>query len=203
MGRQTEVRICLDFDGLLNDQQSAWAKWVHERFGRRFELKDIPDYDFVPNLLGPKVKEFWMEPGHYAKVSPLPGAREFVDELTKLVGTENLSICTSTPELVISEKNSFIKEHFDIPSYRVTHSYDKAIYTKGAVLIDDYKINILHHVLKNSAPGILFDNGGTYGWSSFTEEEMLNIPSRGRNNILFTTSYKEIMRCVEGLMCGY
>ena len=183
------LKVVCDFDGLLNDLPQVWVDWIEEEFGRHFELKDIPDYSYIPKVVGERAVSFWNTPGFYSKVSPLPGAVEFVNALKDSVGKANVSICTSTPVSIIREKDAFIMENFGFQKHQIIHTPVKHPFTRGSVLLEDYKLNAIAHAVHNREPAILFDNGGIYGWAKLLPEE--------RENILTVSTYGEILSTLQ------
>ena len=197
------MRVVLDYDGLLNDLPQVLLGWINDHYGREFDLKDVPDYTYLSTQVGQSVARFWKTPGYYGSVRPLPGAREFVESLKSLVGEENISVCTSTPAVIKPEKDAHITEHFGIPKSRIVHETVKHPCTRGAILVDDYRFHALDHVRNNDTPAILFDNGGMYGWSKVFRYEMRSLPEDKRPNLLFASSYEEILQAVTGMLAGY
>jgi hypothetical protein len=194
------MRVVLDLDGLLNDLPQVLLAWINGEYGMQFDLKDVTDYTYISNILGRSVSRFWQTPGYYGSVSPLPCAREFVERLKLMVGDDNVSVCTITPEAVEPEKDAHITEHFSIPKSRIIHATVKHHHTEDAVLIDDYRFHVLDHVRNNSTPAILFDNGGMYGWSKVSDSEMAVIPEGKRRNIILASTYKDILNNIARLL---
>lgn len=160
------MKICVDFDSTLNDLNVAWQSWILEHYGEKVTNEDVVHFDWLQEKFGPNSQLFYRTPGHYRElVKPIPGSVDFVEFCRSLVGDENFRVVTSSPEHMEEEKTEFLVHHYGLKPEQVVHAHDKREACAGAVLVDDYPLNVARHVEDIKLPALLFDLGGTYGWS--------------------------------------
>lgn len=162
------MKICCDYDSVLVDFTTPWLKWVNRLYHTNVNTWMMKDFDYLEHLLGSHANEFWKTKGFYNHVRPIPEAPNFLSELQKTYGKENVFIVTSSLPVTQPEKHEHIHKHFSIADENVIHARVKHPHTKDGILIDDHLKNCINHSLNNNAPSIVFDYKGSYGWSKYS-----------------------------------
>jgi 5'(3')-deoxyribonucleotidase len=152
--------IFVDFDETLVNTVGAVLERFFIKTGIRLSTKDIKHWTWLSDTYGEEFAHFWVQPGLYDDVEPLPGAIEFIKELRK---DWHPIVLTHSHSCVIEEKSRCIEKLFDLP---YVHEIDKWKVTGTFPLIDDGPHNIKAQVENNAAPAVLFNLDNSRGWST-------------------------------------
>jgi 5'(3')-deoxyribonucleotidase len=167
-----KLKVALDYDSMLNNLGYVWAEWCRTKYDcPDFQMSDISHWDYQVDRFGLGVFDFINADAFDTLIKPLPGAAYFVRALEQALGEENVIIVTANVPGTEQAKLNNIKRHFGIDPNRVSLVSlrgNKAPFTAGAVLIDDYGKNILEHVETHQLPGIVFNYNREYPWSGMS-----------------------------------
>ena len=167
------MKVTIDLDDTLLPFVASWNKWLFET-GKVNEIpstEEVLSWTWHVDTFGTESLEYFLNtPSNpYNTIKPYTGADEFINHCIK--NFEDVEILTSCiNENFFKEKLKFCEREFDfdrvIPCY--THS-DKFKKTKGRVLIDDYPVQIINHIVHNNSPGIIFNKQQKYGWGKLID----------------------------------
>lgn len=159
------MKIYIDVDSVLANIDAVWCLWMNKNFGINIKPEDILFWNYPQHRYGSEVYNFFELDSIYNLCHPYKGAKQFVDDCVSLVGLSNVTIVTATPDVLISNKNKWIKRYIN-KDISVYHIKDKWKWTKDGILIDDRFENVVLHVTENNKPGILFNYNNKYCWVS-------------------------------------
>ncbi len=133
-------RVLLDVDGVLADFHTPCLALINEYGGTNHKLEDFDDWNIFDALKTPpevksRVYKTMKRTGWCSNIGIYPGAKEGVELLLQHT---NLYIVTSPMDgpTWTSERDSWLKRHFDIDSEHVIHTSAKYV-CAGDMLIDD------------------------------------------------------------------
>lgn len=134
------MRILLDCDGVLADFASAFLDTINRTLGRLHVLSDITEFSFAHSL---KLNQdeinaccLAIHEGWCRALKPYPGARAGVAALKSIADVYVVTSPFPGVPTWSSERETWLLEHFTIPSKRVVHTSAKYI-CAGDFLIDD------------------------------------------------------------------
>lgn len=157
----TDIIISLDWDDVMYHLMQKNIEFVEKEYGVKDVHNEITDYYYLYRTY-PKIADvLWNHPENYISGELIEGAKEFYQELVKLVGEDKIQIVTSSMENVIPLKDKMIREKFNI-NCKIVHSifgkHKKYEFTKDTLLIDDFVGNIREHFIHNMNYGIVFNH---------------------------------------------
>lgn len=153
--------ISLDWDDVMYHLMQKNIEFIEKEYGVKNVHNEITDYYYLYRTY-PKIADvLWNHPENYISGELIEGAKEFYQELVKLVGEDKIQIVTSSMENVIPLKDKMIREKFNI-NCKIVHSifgkHKKYEFTKDTLLIDDFVGNVREHFIHNMNYGIVFNH---------------------------------------------
>lgn len=132
--------VLLDVDGVLADFVSRYLDLVEEVTGRRYTHADVTEFD-IGKALGftpeqSKTIASGIRTGFASSLEPLPGAIDAVKRLREVAEVYIVTSPWNSCETWMSERERWLRVHFDFPHSHVIHGSAKHIVT-GDVLVDD------------------------------------------------------------------
>jgi len=155
--------ISLDFDGVVYDLDVIHKRFIKEMFNIDYSTKDATYWEYL-YVEYPSIVKCWTDWNVYKTAPFIDGAIDFVEELKKRYGSDAIQFVTSSPESIQTEKTIMMENIFGLDVIHVTKD-KKSLYTKGTIIMDDAKHNIIDHLENTSNDAILFDLNGEYGWN--------------------------------------
>jgi 5'-nucleotidase len=131
-----KLRIFFDIDGVLADTQTEVLNRYNEEYGLDYSLEDITCWDLTKvQKPGTDMTKYFNEPGFFASLKPLKGARSVVNGLS-MMGDE-LFVASASPIEGFVDKVLWVKENFpQIPLDNVSLITRKDILC-GDIILDD------------------------------------------------------------------
>jgi len=160
------ARIFLDYDDLLVGLTEPWLAHLRDAHNLDIPRKAILYFSFVQQTHGKWTADFFRNPGIYDTISPLPGARVFVDTLRLKFGEQNVFVISASYDAVQARKEQHAWEHFSVPGGQFIHAREKHVHTARGILVDDNPGNVARHVKANGTPGVVYTGQGEYGWAN-------------------------------------
>jgi 5'(3')-deoxyribonucleotidase len=198
-------KIVLDLDDVLANLVESWNLWMYENgyTDRVLTRQDIRTYDHYVNAgYHPSVFDFYKVHNCYEEwVQPLDGSHLFL-EWCQETFDEVMILSYAVTRKCQSDKKAFVKKHFNFDNIQFSSSKkEKHTFTKDSILVDDYPVNVLGHVINNKNHGIIYNKNGENGWSDILDyrHETKNMTSSDFNFLFTATSYKEVENLIEKL----
>lgn len=166
---KSDIRLSVDFDSVLVDFMEPWFDWlIHKRITNfKFNASHALSYDWLCKQFGPVVYDYFREDPFetYTKVQMFPGAKEFLNWCFD--NFEHVEIVThSDQDTTAQAKLDYVKTYFDTKSIKFFSKMDEKFkHTSDSILIDDYPLHCVKHIVHNDRPAILFDWNNNNGWS--------------------------------------
>lgn len=192
-------KLILDLDDVLCDFVSSWCNWLHyEKKWTETLLtpRDIKTYDHFLLNYGSQSHDFFAKDPHSTYtdwVEPLEGSHEFVEWCHN--NFDEVQILTHAT-IIDSQKakRAFVSKHFNIKNIKYSSSkMEKYNYTNGAILVDDYPLNVLKHIQFNEEHGICFNKDRMNAWSTINcHPEFINNPDINLNKYWEVNSYEQL-----------
>lgn len=163
------MKVVLDLDDVLCDFVGTWNQWLFDQGYTEKVLGryDVPTYDFFQKF-GREVNDFYLKDPHHTYrdlINPFDGSVEFVNWCKEQF--DDVSVLShATSDKSRSAKTEFVNTHFGIEARFSNSKNEKYNFTDGAVLIDDYPMNVLKHIVHNKKCGICFNINYENGWST-------------------------------------
>jgi 5'-nucleotidase len=149
------LRIAVDMDEVLADALGKQLRAYNERFGAQVTVESLHGLelaDIVPQEHQAWVLSMLHQPGFFADLEWIPGARE---EMEKLCAAHDVFIASAATEFPTSfvDKLNWLEDHLpQIPRHRVVFCGDKSVLNVD-YLIDDTP----QHFAGLNGIGLLFD----------------------------------------------
>lgn len=195
---KNKTKIVLDLDDVLANQVESWNIWMYENgfTDKVLTRQDIRTYDhYLVSGYDPSVFDFYKKQNCYEDwVVPFDGSHLFL-EWCQEEFDEVMILSYATSKKCQTDKKAFVKKHFNFDNIQFSSSKkEKYTFTKDCILIDDYPINVLGHVINNKNHGIIFNKNGENGWSDLIDyrDQTKDMSSSDFKNIYTATSYKEV-----------
>lgn len=198
-------KIVLDLDDVLANLSESWNIWLYENgyTDRIFSLSEIKTYDHYIRIgLHPSIFDFYKVHNCYEEwVEPLTGSHLFLEWCEENFDEVMILSYATTPKCQL-DKKAFVKKHFNFDNIHFSSSKkEKYTFTKDSILIDDYPINVLGHVINNKNHGIIYNKNGENGWSDILDYNHItkNMGSSDFKNLHTVASYKEVQNLIESI----
>lgn len=191
------MKLILDLDDVLCNFVDSWNQWLFDNGYTEYLLNrlDIKTYDYYM-LLGKEVHEFYNknpEQTYTEWVAPIEGSHQFVEWCHQNFD-EVMVLSHASQTDSMAAKKAFVRKHFNIKNIKFSNSImEKYNFTKGAVLVDDYPLNVLKHIKHNDCHGICINHGKLNAWATLNNHpELVNDFSIDLNKYWEASSYYQI-----------
>lgn len=181
----------LDFDGIFLDLQKMSIEHIKKTKNVIVKPEDITFWEFY-GVHHPEIFKAWKDWSLYSSAPIIDGSVEFYKKLVKRYGSKSIQIVTHTIGDYEKEKDEFIENLLGIDRELIIHASanDKALYTEGTVLLDDYHETVLSHSQRNNNAGIIFSQGYHYNLTPYEKEHEL---------VHRATSFDEAYEIISGI----
>lgn len=164
----------LDFDGIFLDLQHLSIAHILKTKNITVKPEDITFWEFYAEH-HPEIFKAWKDWDIYSSAPIIAGSVDFYNKLVKRYGKDSIQIVTHTIGEYEVKKDEFIENLLGIDRELIVHASadDKAIYTEGTILLDDYHETVLKHTQVNQNAGIIFSDGYHYNLTPYEKQHDL------------------------------